>query len=87
MPPRAREALRKVRADVEADRQRGIEVTIRTTRIGIEGETRMCADYKNADDGGRAYGRARAIVKGIDLVNLTVESCSGPKNDNEEKKP
>ena len=84
VPPQAREALRKVRALVEQDQKRGISVTIETTRIGIEGETRMCIDYKNAADGTRAYDRVRATVKGIDLVNLVAEPCA--KNEKPEEK-
>ena len=84
VPPQAREALRKVRALVEQDQKRGISVTIETTRIGIEGETRMCIDYKNGADGTRAYDRVRAIVKGIDLVNLVAEPCA--KNEKPEEK-
>ena len=75
MPPEAREALNKVRKDVEGDQQRGIEVTMHTTRMGIEGETRICAEYKDGDAGGRAYERARVTVKGVDLVNLVAEPC------------
>ena len=85
VPPAAREALRKVRALVEKDQKRGIGVTMETTRIGIEGETRMCIDYKKAAEGRRAYDRARAIVKGIDLVNLVAEPCA--KNEKQEEKP
>src|SRR2546423_9905710 len=75
VPPAAREALRKVRALVEKDQKRGIGVTIETTRIGIEGETRMCIDYKNATDGRRAYDRARPIVTGLAPANLVAEPC------------
>ena len=85
VPSKAREALRKVRALVEKDQKRGIGVTIETTRIGIEGETRMCIDYKKAADGRLAYDRVRVIVKGIDLVNLVAEPCA--KNEKQEEKP
>jgi hypothetical protein len=76
VPPAAREALRQVREMVEADQNRGISVSIKTTRIGLEGETRLCIEYKNPDDGARGYERAKAIVKGVDLVNLVAGPCS-----------
>lgn len=76
VPLQAREVLRKVRELVEADRNRGVSVSIESTRIGLEGETRMCVEYKNPKNAVRAYERATALVKGIDLVNLVAESCA-----------
>jgi len=91
VPPEAREALRRVRELVEADRARGLSVHLETTRLGLEGETRVCVDYRDPGAGTRAYGRAGAIVKGVDLVNLVAEPCasSTPRagNQKEEEEP
>jgi len=78
VPPEAREALRRVRELVETDQNRGVSVSVETTRIGIEGEARVCVEYKDPGDGTRAYERARVIVKGVDLVNLVAEPCATP---------
>jgi len=86
VPPEAREALRKVRELVEGDRRRGLGVKVETSRIGIEGETRVCAEYEDPKDAGRAFARARAVVKGVDLVNLVVEPCDKPAAPGERKK-
>lgn len=86
VPPEAREALLEVQKLVEADQKRGVSVTLETARIGIEGETRLCVDYRDPRDGTRAYARASAIVKGIDLVNLTVESCTAATPETETQK-
>jgi hypothetical protein len=75
VPPEAREALRRVREMVEADRNRGLAVRVQTTRIGIEGETRLCAEYDDPKDAAQAIERASALVKGVDLTNLVVEPC------------
>jgi hypothetical protein len=75
VPPAAREALRSVQELVETDRRQGVKVIVETTRIGLEGETRTCVEYQDTVAGGRAYERASAIVKGVDLVNLTLEPC------------
>jgi hypothetical protein len=91
VPPEAREALRRVRELVETDQSRGVTVSVETTRIGIEGETRVCVDYKDPEDGTRAYERAKVIVKGVDLVNLVAEPCATPAPQNrlqkEEEEP
>lgn len=75
VPPEAREALRKVREMLEDDRSRGLGVRVQSTRIGIEGETRLCAEYQDAKTAVQAIERARAIVKGVDLTNLVIEPC------------
>lgn len=83
VPDKARDALRQVREFAEADRGRGLAVSIETTRIGLEGETRLCVEYKDPKAGSRALEQARALVRGIDLVNLVVEPCatSAPQNE------
>lgn len=86
VPPEAREALRHVVELAEKDQRRGVKVTVTTTRIGIEGETRVCVAYEDPQQGARAYERARAIVKNVDLVNLAEEPCREAANNKEEKK-
>ena len=75
VPPAAREALEQVTNLVDSDRQRGVKVTFEITRIGLEGEQRLCAAYEDPAEGTRAWKRAGAIVKGVDLVNLVAEPC------------
>lgn len=91
VPQEAREALGKVREVIEGDRGRGVGVKVQTKRIGIEGETRVCAEYEDPKDAARAFERAKAFVKGVDLVNLVVEPCDKPaapdKAQKEEARP
>lgn len=75
VPAEAREALEQVTNLVDADRKRGVKVTSETTYIGLEGERRLCAEYEDPKEGTRAWERAGAIVKGVDLVNLAAEPC------------
>ncbi|HYC62058.1 MAG TPA: hypothetical protein VEK79_21075 [Thermoanaerobaculia bacterium] len=75
VPAEAREALRRVAELAEEQQRRGVKVKITTTRMGIEGETRVCVAYEDPNEGARAYDRAKNIVKNVDLVNLTIESC------------
>jgi hypothetical protein len=78
VPAEAREAHQKVEKLVEDDRARGVSVTIETKRIGIEGERRLCVTYESSQDGARALERVRAMVRGVDLVNLVEEPCTAP---------
>ena len=77
VPAEARAALGRIRELVEADRRRGLNVTVATARIGLEGETRLCVEYQDPADAVQAYERAQALVKGIDLVNLVAGPCEG----------
>ena len=80
VPPEARAVLARVRELVEADRKRGETVTLETKRLGIEGETRLCVEYDDPAAGARAYRRAEAIAKGVDLVNIEAERCARPES-------
>jgi hypothetical protein len=83
VPDEAWEALGEVRELAEADREKGIAVTIRVERIGLEGERRLCVEYQDEERARRAHERARAVVEGIDLTRLVIEACDEP--DEEEK--
>jgi len=85
VPPEAREALRRVDELVDGDRRRGIGVRTRRTRVGLEGETRLCVEYACAADARRALEQVEKIVEDVDLVNLVRGPCKGP--DEEEDKP
>jgi hypothetical protein len=78
VPAAAREAQQKVQELVEFDRGRGVVVTVQGTRIGIEGERRLCLTYADPQEAARALERVRAMVKGVDLVNVVVEPCAPP---------
>jgi hypothetical protein len=89
VPPEARRALKEVQERVDKDRREGIVVESRQTRIGIEGETRLCVEYEDPEPAKKALARAREIVKGVDLTNLVVEPCDksrpkpGPEKEDE----
>ena len=75
VPPAARSALDAVAAIVEEDRKKGIAVESERTRIGIEGEFRLCVEYEDVSAAARALKRIREVVEGVDLVNIEIESC------------
>jgi len=78
VPPAAREAQQKVQALVESDRGRGVEVNVQATRLGLEGERKLCVTYADAQAAARALEQVRALVQGVDLVNVVVEPCGPP---------
>jgi hypothetical protein len=88
VPPEARDALRRVAEVVDADERRGVRVETRRTRIGLEGETRLCVEYQSPADARRGLEQVEKIVKDVDLVNLVPGPCAEPAKAREkEKKP
>ena len=75
VPEAAREVLRKVRAWLDQAKQAGSVVDIRETRIGLEGETRLCVEFADSESAQAMLKRIRAFTKGVELINLVVEPC------------
>ena len=75
VPQEAWEVLQRVRGLVESDRKRGVGVKIERTPLGLEGETRLCAEYEDPRAAEKALARARDLAKGVDLLNVVVEPC------------
>ena len=88
VPPEARQAQRNVRELVERDQAAGISVSVSTTRLGLEGETRLCVEYADPVAGARSYERAKAMEEGVDLFRVRSEPCGDkPRNPDKETKP
>jgi hypothetical protein len=75
VPEPARQAMQRVRSLLEEAQQRGDVRHLVQTRIGLEGETRLCATFATSDAARAAWAQARRFVEGIDLVNLIIEPC------------
>jgi hypothetical protein len=76
VPAPARQAMQRVRGLLEEARQRGDVLSLVQTRIGLEGETRLCATFATSDAARAAWVQARRFVEGTDLVNLVIEPCA-----------
>ena len=75
VPERASAVLagaERVIADLQA---RGARISVAKERIGLEGETRLCATFADGSLAEEALARVRRLVAGVDLVNLTEEPC------------
>jgi hypothetical protein len=68
--------MQRVRGLLEEARQRGDVLSLVQTRIGLEGETRLCATFATPDAARDAWVQARRFVEGADLVNLVIEPCA-----------
>ena len=76
VPEPARQVLREARAILEEAQYEGKVVGLKQTRIGLEGETRLCAVFNDREVAAEMIKRLRALTQGVELVNLVVEPCS-----------
>jgi hypothetical protein len=86
VPEKARGVLEQVRKLAEADQREGLEVTIQASRIGLEGETRLCVQYGDPEAASRALERVKVLAHGVDLVNVVVEPCGDREPDRKSKR-
>jgi hypothetical protein len=63
-----RELLRGMKAE-------GQVVEVSDSRIGLEGETRICAKFASSDLAAKVWMQMRRLSAGVDLVQLKAEKC------------
>ncbi|MCP1926409.1 hypothetical protein [Bradyrhizobium elkanii] len=63
-----RQLLREMKAE-------GQVVEVSDARIGIEGETRVCAKFASSELAGKAWTQLQQLSAGADLVQLKPEKC------------
>jgi hypothetical protein len=79
VPEAAKTTLADARSMLEALQAQGTDLRISQERIGLEGETRLCAQFADPQQAEQAFERLSQIVQGVDLVNLTRGPCGAAK--------
>lgn len=75
VPDQAREVLAQSRTLLKAAQERGEVLRVVEQRIGIEGETRLCAEFSHAESAGTIIEQIQQLGQGVDLINVKVEPC------------
>jgi len=75
VPEPTRGALRKARTLLEGAKQSGKVIRLKETRIGLEGETRLCVEAKDVAAARALLRELRAIAENVELFNVVVEPC------------
>lgn len=70
-----RKALADYRKLLGSMQVKGEVVEISETRIGIEGETRICARFASAERAAKTWMDMQRSLTGADLVQLKAEKC------------
>lgn len=76
VPDQAMEVLVHSRTLLKAAEERGEVLRIVEQRIGIEGETRLCAEFSHAESAHSMIEQIQQLVQGVDLINVKIEPCS-----------
>lgn len=76
VPEPTRNAMAEVRALLRDLQRDGKLAELKETRIGLEGETRLCAVFKNARTARETTQRLRAIAAEVELLNVREQSCT-----------
>lgn len=80
VPEATRAAYNEVRALLEPQRGAYAGTGLRTQRIGLEGEARLCAEFDNPQDAQAALDAIRKRVAGVDLLDVSDTPCPSPKD-------
>lgn len=75
VPETTRGAFRQAHVLLEGAKQRGEVIRLKETRIGLEGETRLCVEAKDVASARTLLRELRAMAEKVELFNVVVEPC------------
>jgi hypothetical protein len=75
VPDEARRVLDRARQILKQGQEQGEVKRLVDRRIGLEGETRLCAEFADETVADRFFHQLDRLSLGVDLVNTTKESC------------
>jgi hypothetical protein len=79
VPDATRAAYKDIHALLEQQRAAYVVTDLRTQRIGLEGETRLCAEFRSEKDAQAALAEVRKRAAGVDLLDVSETPCPSPK--------
>jgi hypothetical protein len=75
VPERTRQVFQHIRALLEDAQRQGKVVQLKQSRIGLEGETRLCVECSSAAVAQELFEKIRQLSADIDLLNVVIEPC------------
>jgi hypothetical protein len=76
VPDATRAAWQALWEMLEAARRDGAVAQLQQTRIGLEGEMRLCVEFSDARRAQEMLARAREMATRVELLNVVEEPCS-----------
>lgn len=81
VPAPTREAYKRIRGLLEEQKKQSAVTRIDTQRIGLEGETRMCAEFRDRAQAEYALEQIRKLSAGVELIHVAEGPCPTTKGD------
>ncbi|NDK39357.1 hypothetical protein DT603_10940 [Pseudoxanthomonas gei] len=75
VPPETREVLKRIRALLEERKASASVTALEVQRIGLEGESRLCIEFRSAADAQSALAEMRRLATGSDLLEIAETPC------------
>jgi len=75
VPAETREALKRIRALLEERKASASVTALEVQRIGLEGESRLCIEFRSAADARSTLAEMRRLATGSDLLEIAETPC------------
>ncbi|MBF6024100.1 hypothetical protein [Lysobacter niastensis] len=81
VPEPTREAYGRIRTLLEKQRAASAVSSVSSRRLGLEGETRLCAQFRDREQADAALKEIRQIATDVELLNVVEEPCQDTKGE------
>lgn len=79
VPDETREAFKQIRTLLEQQQANASVAEVQYQRIGLEGESRLCVEFRNRRDAQATLARIRTLSTGVDLLEVVETPCPSSK--------
>lgn len=81
VPAPTRDAYKQIRGLLEEQKSQSAVTDIDTQRIGLEGEMRMCAQFRDRAQAEYTLEQIRKLSADVELINVAEGPCPTTKGD------
>lgn len=79
VPERTRAVYQEIQALLKEQQATSLITNLSTRRIGLEGETRLCAEFRDRTEARATLEKIRKLAAGVELLNVVEEPCTQSK--------
>jgi len=79
VPERTREVYDQIRTLLKKQQEQGIVTDISVQRIGLEGESLLCAQFRDGAEARATLEKIRKLAADVELLNIVEEPCQPSK--------
>ena len=79
VPAETRDAFAQIRTLLEQQQANASVAEVQVQRIGLEGESRLCVEFRSRSDAQATLARIRTLSTGVDLLEVVETHCPSRK--------